>query len=47
MNYVGCFNDNEPRDLSYNVAGYSSMTIEYCYNQCRIKNFKYAALQYQ
>ena len=46
VNYLGCYIDNIPRDLSADIGSNPSMTIESCYNECRVRNYMYAGPQY-
>ncbi len=43
--YVGCFIDNESRDLDDSYSN-PSMTIPMCINRCRDRGYVYAGLQY-
>ncbi|MGH9906095.1 MAG: WSC domain-containing protein, partial [Pyrinomonadaceae bacterium] len=50
--YVGCFKDQgaaggtEGRDLNGSISNSAAMTTALCVNECRTKNFAYAATQY-
>jgi len=45
-NFMGCFKDNESRDISGYTYYSEQLTLQSCANKCREKGYKYAAAQY-
>ena len=43
--YIGCYTDNYPRDLSSSPLVSLSLTIEICIANCRSNGYRYAGLQ--
>jgi len=46
-NYLGCFQDEEERDLPDEVFPSGYLTVDVCKRACRKKNKKYAGIQTQ
>ena len=44
--YIGCYADDNTRDLSKDLVDWSTNTIETCVLYCWKKNYKYMGLQY-
>ena len=45
-NYVGCFVDNQNRDINGFEQDFTGMTVDFCLNKCTMLNYLYAGLQY-
>ena len=46
LDYLGCYQDNSTRILSFDPYSSTAMTIEMCLTYCVTQGYKYAGLEY-
>jgi hypothetical protein len=47
LNYVGCYADQNERDMSFFLMNDPSLTIALCVSKCLSNNYSYAGVQFR
>jgi hypothetical protein len=47
LNYVGCYADQNIRDMSVLIMNDPSLTIAMCVSKCQSNNYSYAGVQFR